>query len=386
MNHLCKLPYKRVPGAPLTLAATAAVLLVLAACTSGTAQTAGVQAISLKAFPGGGAWALTEHRLLRTNDRGSSWTDVTPPGLQGSPTNAQTAPVVFFRDHSLGWVASFEASAAALTSVTVFRTSDGGKTWESSPLLLGVDPGQQFAGTGSLFFLDGSTGWLMAKLQTSSAGSAGVLYRTNDGGNTWTKASIPIGNPVRFNSPSDGWVAGGPAGGEMYVTHDGGVTWSRQEVPQRSADKPWLTTVGVPRFFDASNGVLPVHVRSETVDGSDHYFFVTHDGGTSWASAGPPLETTRGGTSFAASVNASDWFLLADHLYVTHDAGRNWLTVTTGQNLQDAVSVDFVTTEEGWANSEKTTCPGKANCFVESLLLTTQNGGQTWVSGSIPTQ
>jgi len=367
----------------LRLVVTILALSLLIACSQGAAEPApGPRVLSLQAFSGAGAWALSQEGLLRTNDAGLTWTDVTPIGLRGRDSRMQSPPFAFYLDEGRGWVAAFEVSTTG-PLMAIFATSDGGTTWASQTLQLDADSGS-YGGAGSLFFVDGQTGWLMSKLQTSSAASQGVLYGTHDGGQTWTKASIPIGGGFRFMGDFDGWVAGGAAGGSLYVTHDGGLSWEEQQVPLRSVEKPWLTTVAVPTFFDRSNGVLPVQVRSETDEGSRLHFFVTNDGGRSWTSTGSPLQTQRGGDIFygeaatTAFVDRSKWFLVADQVFVTHNGGRDWSVIPTTRGLEDIVAIDFVSGEAGWAYLEKTACPDKVNCFTGSLVLTTQDGGRSW--------
>ena len=61
----------------------------------------------------------------------------------------------------------------------LYRTSDGGLSWTTYPVPFGG---------GALVFTDESNGWMMASLGVG-AGSMGVsIYRTSDGGATWTQA------------------------------------------------------------------------------------------------------------------------------------------------------------------------------------------------------
>ena len=96
----------------------------------------------------------------------------------------------------------------------LYRTSDGGLTWTVYPVPFGG---------GDLTFTDETHGWMMAHLG-SAAGSMGVsIYRTDDGGDTWTQVytndpnlanagdSLPLGGIKSNLTPLDAgtaWVGG----------------------------------------------------------------------------------------------------------------------------------------------------------------------------------
>ncbi len=372
----------------------ATALFVLTSCTSGSdgeiAEHISVPRVtSFTAFSGGGAWSVTDEGVLRTPDGGQRWVDVTPRGLQlrEGLFGGDTPPPFFVSGSSRAWVVTFSSpqagTALAGPSATIFRTTDGGDTWDSSILALDPEAGQ-YADTGAIFFHDETAGWLEGDIVTGSAFSQSVLYRTSDGGGSWSKSSIPVGGTIHFSSPSDGWVAGGPARSELHMTRDGGETWTEQSVPQASPEKPWLTTVAAPVFFDSQNGVLPVQVRSEGEDGSALNFYRSLDGGESWSRAGPPIESEQGGDIFFGDapklsiVDESNWFVVTDELYVTQDGGSSWSTVSTNQDFREAVKIDFTTAEDGWLVLESTECEEKGNCVSESLVLATRDAGHTW--------
>jgi len=257
-----------------------------------------------------------------------------------------------------------------------------------------------------IYFLDGNVGWLEEGLSTSGTSSRAYLYGTSDGGNTWTKvnASFPFAGVLAFTSSSDGWMAGGPALNQLFATSNGGVTWERQQVPFQSADGPQQVHLAVPHFLTGQDGVLPIQLlTSSSPSGSSLYFFVTHDSGKSWTPAGAPLQPERstGDVFFGSSPNlsladASNWYLLADQLYATHDGGVSWSAVQTNKPFRDyidLVQIDFETAQEGWAYGETDHCLGTqhlapnknvpVDCTTTSHLLKTIDGGQTWAEQSI---
>src|SRR5205085_8257280 len=76
-------------------------------------------------------------------------------------------------------------------------------------------------GAHGIDFIDPAHGW--------AAGAAGFVYRTSDGGTTWTaswtgtRATLLA---VDFVDSQYGWAVGAEA--TVVSTHDGGLTWSPQ--------------------------------------------------------------------------------------------------------------------------------------------------------------
>src|SRR4029079_5495227 len=62
----------------------------------------------------------------------------------------------------------------------------------------------------------------------SSLFSRGTLFRTTDGGQTWQRLPLPAGGPIRFSNAQDGLLDSGSPAYDEYATHDGGLTWQRR--------------------------------------------------------------------------------------------------------------------------------------------------------------
>lgn len=163
-------------------------------------------------------WMLANGSLLWTADGGQGWRDLTPAGSGGSLAGA------FFLTPELGWAAEVGAPGEA---IGILRTVDGGKTWERAVL-----PESEPIEALSLGFTDARNGWVRVKLVTSNAFSHGRLYRTGDGGRTWTAYDLPGAEGVFFSSAREGWALGGPEGESLYRTSDGGRTWTPQAAEQ----------------------------------------------------------------------------------------------------------------------------------------------------------
>jgi len=129
-----------------------------------------------------------------------------------------------------------------------YFTRDGGLTWTPSlsPVKLGT-----------VFFLDGQTGWLLGKSDADPAAPT-LLYHTKDGAETWAvldpDSPLPLGSAVQFVDQQTGFaylpyafsgiyrdfdarvqVAGQnemqiPA---LFTTLDGGKTWAKIEMQSK---------------------------------------------------------------------------------------------------------------------------------------------------------
>jgi hypothetical protein len=129
-----------------------------------------------------------------------------------------------------------------------------------------------------LHFVDERSGW---------AASERAVYRTSDGGRTWSAATlkVPTGFEVRqilFVNPSLGWVAlvnfnGGFKGRQFWLmsTADGGETW-RAQLKLKGAFSGGLS------FVDGRTGWLVVNRFHPPVQFAPQVFR-TEDGGKKWA-------------------------------------------------------------------------------------------------------
>jgi photosystem II stability/assembly factor-like uncharacterized protein len=310
-------------------------------------------------------WALTEQHLVWTDNGGVAWRDITPPA-----TPPDSIGGAFFLDPSRGWSVSKTLATSALTEFTVFRTVDGGRTWLPALVKASVD-----TYGGWLHFVDPQHGWLVVRLQSSSNFRLGELFRTTDGGVTWMKQSIPIGDPVRFASTSTGFTAGGAPGDELYVTVDGGDSWQPQSVTPPAPFRSSSLAYSLPIFINPQEGVLPVTFSGEP---SGAAFYITRDGGETWtlrATLPAPESLEPGQTMRLDLVDGSQWFVglsrARERLFATRDGGTRWEELVTTGLRKGVVALDFATGSVGWAHTSH---------GAESELWKTDDGGRNWVA------
>jgi photosystem II stability/assembly factor-like uncharacterized protein len=162
-------------------------------------------------------WVLRENQLLWTDDGGSNWRDISPEQVE--------ILGVHFNSLDLGWAGGRRLLPNGTASLSVFNTSDAGKTWsETSLRQFSLDEAWELE-SATFDFVDQHTGWLALKLHSGSNFSFGRLLATEDGGVTWQERKLPLGEPVVFIDAQNGWTAGGPLD-KVYHTNDGGLSWS----------------------------------------------------------------------------------------------------------------------------------------------------------------
>lgn len=194
--------------------------------------------------------------VLKTNNGGDSWTSIGYPALSG----LLRIHSVDFVDRNLGYVYGYDYGPSH--TETLFRTRDGGNTWEW------VDLGNRGGGSG-VRFVDAQHGWLTSYMQFG--------LRTVDGGATWQEFNMPDHwtdlyiTTVRFWDRNIGWAAGWF--GYLAKTTDGGATWTKIDL--NAPDDSLLDVVPV-----SDNEVW---IGGVGYNGNDGFVFHTTDGGQTWS-------------------------------------------------------------------------------------------------------
>lgn len=163
-------------------------------------------------------WVLLESHLFWTSDAGQSWEEIGP----SVPSTALVQDVEFI-DPNTGWMLWTTANDDGTANYTLAQTLDHGGTWSTHHLAL-FESGEvsaQFDRAGFGWF-DAQSGWVMIKQASSSNFSLGTLFRTSDGGASWTRSALPAADHVGFSDPQNGWATGSD---QIFITGDGGSTW-----------------------------------------------------------------------------------------------------------------------------------------------------------------
>jgi photosystem II stability/assembly factor-like uncharacterized protein len=170
--------------------------------------------------------------LLHTRDGGRTWT--AHDGL------AQDAFVsMCFLDAKKGWGLSVGG--------TLVQTADGGLSWSSRQLSARPHAVASFS---ALCFFDSANGWIGTDTSISSRiGDAPPLFRTTNGGQTWSVQGRWPGGAIKdiwFQDAQSGWCAESAG---IYSTKNAGLSWTK--VLDGGGD-PFVQMV----FVGASHGMV----------------------------------------------------------------------------------------------------------------------------------
>lgn len=305
-------------------------------------------------------WAQAEDLVLRTEDGGETWLDITPKDILNDPAYAPAA----YLTEDVAWLLIEDVDKPNVGMV--FYTEDGGANW-----LWGNTP----FGNADFGFIDAENGYAMMSIG-AAAGSMGVsIWKSTNGGVDFNRVyihepgfddSLPFSgmkNGISFLDAQRGWVAGAipqDAFIWLYRTMDGGFSWALQEVSMPAGFEQYQTSTDAPRFFDGGLGLLPVHLRGEELG---LVFYRTTDGGETWTETSPLLSR---GSYALISINEIIVWDGGETFYFTENAGETWDSTSTNWQPYDALTaLDFVSLQEGWA-------------LADGSLYVTKNGGAVW--------
>ncbi len=215
-------------------------------------------------------WVFTDSAALATVDGGATWSDVTPSRSLDGLTD------VFFLDAAHAWLAGTEPGTP--NRLVVLRTSDRGRSWQEQAVESSALDADVVYTRAHVHFIDPLHGWLVGRVASSAALSVGELFRTTDGGSTWERLPRPpVAERVVFADARHGFMVGASPAEALQATTDGGRSWHELKLPLGlGVDSPLFT---LPAFSTPREGRLTVTV------GGRHprlLTFATHDGGRTW--------------------------------------------------------------------------------------------------------
>jgi photosystem II stability/assembly factor-like uncharacterized protein len=248
-----------------------------------------------------------------------------------------------FRDANLGLVAGDHLSLGT----GIYRTTDGGRTW--SRRLTGI--------FNDVVFMDANT--------ALAAANTGAIYRSTDAGNSWTQIAPArpngLGDLERVDSTT---VVGVSVLGDLWRSADGGFTWNK--VGEDLGSLPGVWNV---HFRDTQNG---------WVVGPKGILLASSDGGLTWRVASNGIVDN---ITDIKMVSRAFGYAVTRNAYVlrTRDGGVRWdlrhlkVTGNTFDHPEGLQAIDGV-------DAQFAVVAG-----IGGIVFKTEDGGETWQPIGYPT-
>ncbi len=287
-------------------------------------------------------WATSGNgKLIHTTDGGTNWLAVTP-GLNDTVSfSSNPGYALSFVNVTTGWVIGSLGTRINPKGAVLYKTTDGGVSWSRNVI-------SPWDGGIAVQFLDSNNGW--ASVATGAFPNiTSAIIRTTDGGNSWSTVSSALSNKialVQFVDSDNGWILVDSLSSsgtfippsQILHTTNAGSTWTLQI---NDSSPGWFEGLD---FIDANNG---------WVIGDSAKIFHTTNAGTTW------LQVTN--TGLASSARVSAVFFLnsnlgwiasqttgtGDVVLYTTNAGASWSLQSV--NVPSTIfSISFIDPNNGW--------------------------------------
>jgi photosystem II stability/assembly factor-like uncharacterized protein len=259
----------------------------------------------------------------------------------------------------------------------LYRTTDGGLTWTEFSVPFS---------RGDINFIDGDNGWVLADLGVGAGSNAVAVYRTTTGGAAWERMytndpndpesgdSLPLGGIKSDLVPFDedtAWVTGTVyAPGEVYLHRTGDGGRTWDPVTVQLPDNARNFELGI------ENGQMKFVSETHgffalrmSGESSQTVVYVTEDAGNTWT----PMPTVIGGAGPSAFLSEQEAVLYnGGQFYVTRDSARSWNMISPDIVFDESIiGMEFVNPLSGWVI---TMDPSN-----HKSLYRTHDGGAIWL-------
>jgi photosystem II stability/assembly factor-like uncharacterized protein len=286
--------------------------------TENTGFAVGEKGTMLKTVDGGNSWSILEMKTeLDIND-------------------------LFFFDSNVGCVVGDSGYFA--------QTTDGGSNWTIRYLIQG-----DFLKLSSVFF----TSQLIGYVGGSESFSNGIIFKTSDGGQSWTKTSIPESifdinfTKIIFPEPDIGYAI---TRGMCMKTVDAGDNWFITDTNLVKSGG-MFSILEDAHFFSADTGFI--------VGWYNPFCGYTTNGGENWVDQFV-LHNQWNSIDFPSRLIGylAGWGQMAK----TTDGGHSWTDIFAPQNLAANIySISFANDSIGYA------------CGYNGMIIKTVTGGTTGI-------
>lgn len=126
------------------------------------------------------------------------------------------------------------------------------------------------------------------------------------------------------------------------------------------------------------------------IAGDNGYLASTADGGQTWTKY--PLNATEDINEIYFRNDENGYLVAGRKMFITHDAGRTWKETRIyrsgafGAGSPEFLSIRFSDKKHGYVVGSVLQRSGGDEVVIDSLLMTTEDGGDTWQRITVPTK
>ncbi|WP_298221081.1 T9SS type A sorting domain-containing protein [Flavobacterium sp.] len=279
----------------------------------------------------------------------------------GQPAAAIGVTSISYVDANTVWLNNNNGSTTSTIEIRRYSKSlDGGLTWTTAPIDLGASSADL-----QISCIDAVSADVAYASVFGSNGATGGIWKTTDGGATWTRQSTAsfnspesFPNLVHFFNENEGVCMGDPDvnGFEIYTTSNGGANWVRKTgLPATLGANEY----GYSNQFDAYGNSIWIGTGFGRILRST-------DKGLTWTAYQTPLDDFGGqgnGTQsgdFAFEDENNGLLISSDYqCFKTTDGGATWTNVPYTPNVPGEIPAVGIIRGQRIAN-----IPGLPNTYV----------------------
>jgi len=238
-----------------------------------------------------------------------------------------TAVNVYFPSANVGYI----CGDVAVSNTGLLKTTNAGTTWVD--ITAAAATAMDYTAISSMYFLNDNTGFACTK---PSSSVQAAIYKTTDGGSSWTKLYSLTNNEgffsLQFVNSTTGFAA--VTSGLVYKTIDGGINWT------------------------------PIPLSLVQLNVYDVHFFTSQLG---YAASGQNVfsggiyKTTNGGTSW--TLDNSGNYVISNYYSLSFSQGKGYACGISGYSKNNAAPQGIDDQESN--NQEFSVYPNPANEIIE---------------------
>jgi hypothetical protein len=340
----------------------------------------GIGSIRGDGINGQSTWAIGANGLAISVDGGTTWaSDPLPDGVTAAAVLSVSAPTA----------GTLVLAAPTKNGFTLYRQSGASPSWSGVTLTPSWPRKTKLTGPpDGLIYAQGPNNivFAVASIGVGSSDSATAVFISTDGGQTYAQHD-PAGftftvDSIGFTSATNAVAIEGPTSELMFRTTDGGTTWT--QVTVQASDPGSQTSFGQPTV----NG-QNIEVSKTVLDSSyaTHISFLRSDDGGASFTAEPTDQTltvpaNQDGVQLG-QVSSTRWVIpaIGRVLYASNSDGGSWTTINSATLPKGVVSVDMSSPEQATVITSTGSCTGiKTGCSNLLELYATSDGGHTWTA------